>query len=72
MKETYDEKSLSCEYVFEWYKWFSEGRESTEDDHCPDWPALFQLCKQWPKSMKLLCTEIDVWAFGFDYTNTNM
>ncbi len=25
-----------CVCVFNWYKWFSEGRESTKNDQCPD------------------------------------
>ncbi|KYN42047.1 hypothetical protein ALC56_03516 [Trachymyrmex septentrionalis] len=32
LKEAYGENSLSRARVFEWYKRFSEGRESTEDD----------------------------------------
>ncbi len=32
LKEDYGENSLSRVHVFEWYKWFSEGRKSTEDD----------------------------------------
>ncbi|KYM98204.1 hypothetical protein ALC62_11054 [Cyphomyrmex costatus] len=32
LKEAYGENSLSCARVFEWYKRFSEGRESIEDD----------------------------------------
>ncbi len=31
LKEAYAENSLSCVQVFEWYKPFFEGRESTED-----------------------------------------
>ncbi len=39
LKETYGENSLYHAGVFEWYKWFSEGRESTEDDQYSGWPA---------------------------------
>ncbi len=35
MKEPCGENSLSCELVFERYKLFSEGRESTKNDQCP-------------------------------------
>ncbi len=38
-KEAYGENSLSCVHVFEWYKRFSEGRESTEDDQHPAQPV---------------------------------
>ncbi len=39
LKETYGDNSLSCVYVFEWYKQFSESQENTEDDQCPGQPA---------------------------------
>ncbi len=32
LKEVYDENSLSCACIFKWYKLFSEGQESTEND----------------------------------------
>ncbi len=35
LKEAYGENSPSCACVFKWYKWFSESRESTEDDQYP-------------------------------------
>ena len=38
LKETYGENSLSHAHVFEWYKWFSEGRENIEDDQHPGRP----------------------------------
>ncbi|KAG5324165.1 SETMR methyltransferase, partial [Acromyrmex heyeri] len=38
-KEAYGENSLSRARVFEWYKRFSEGRESTEDDQRPGRPV---------------------------------
>ncbi|KAG5326445.1 GVQW3 protein, partial [Acromyrmex heyeri] len=41
LKEAYDENSLSRARVFEWYKRFSEGRESTEDDQRPGRPCFF-------------------------------
>ncbi|KAG5321400.1 MOS1T transposase, partial [Pseudoatta argentina] len=39
LKEAYGENSLSRVRVFEWYKRFSEGRESTEDDQRPGRPV---------------------------------
>jgi len=39
LKEAYGENSLSRARVFEWYKRFSEGRESTEDDQRPGRPV---------------------------------
>ncbi|KAG5319854.1 MOS1T transposase, partial [Acromyrmex heyeri] len=39
LKEAYGENSLSRARVFEWYKRFSEGRESTEDDQRPSQPV---------------------------------
>ncbi len=35
LKEAYSENSLSCERVFEWYKWFSKDWESTSHDQYP-------------------------------------
>lgn len=39
LKEAYGENSLSRARVFEWYKRFSEGRESSEDDQRPGRPV---------------------------------
>ncbi|KAG5323720.1 GVQW3 protein, partial [Pseudoatta argentina] len=39
LKVAYGENSLSRARVFEWYKRFSEGRESTEDDQRPGRPV---------------------------------
>ena len=39
LKEAYSKNSLSRARVFEWYKRFSEGRESTEDDQRPGRPV---------------------------------
>ncbi|KAG5321996.1 MOS1T transposase, partial [Acromyrmex heyeri] len=39
LKEAYGENSLSRARVFEWYKRFSEGRESIEDDQHPGRPV---------------------------------
>ncbi|KAG5337601.1 MOS1T transposase, partial [Acromyrmex charruanus] len=39
LKEAYGENSLSRARVFEWYKRFSEGQESTEDDQRPGRPV---------------------------------
>jgi len=39
LREAYGENSLSRARVFEWYKRFSEGRESTEDDQRPGRPV---------------------------------
>ncbi|KAG5320522.1 MOS1T transposase, partial [Acromyrmex heyeri] len=39
LKEAYGKNSLSHARVFEWYKRFSEGRESTEDDQRPGRPV---------------------------------
>lgn len=39
LKEAYGENSLSRARVFQWYKRFSEGRESTEDDQRPGRPV---------------------------------
>ncbi len=39
LKEVYGENLLSRVHVFEWYKQFSEGRESTEDDQRPGQPV---------------------------------
>ncbi len=39
MKEASGENFLSCVHVFEWYKRFSEGRQSTEDDQRPGQPV---------------------------------
>ncbi|KAG5313910.1 MOS1T transposase, partial [Pseudoatta argentina] len=39
LKEAYGENSLSRARVFEWYKRFSEGLESTEDDQRPGRPV---------------------------------
>ncbi|KAG5331335.1 MOS1T transposase, partial [Acromyrmex charruanus] len=39
LKEAYGKNSLSRARVFKWYKRFSEGRESTEDDQRPGRPV---------------------------------
>ncbi|VVC44420.1 Hypothetical protein CINCED_3A020187 [Cinara cedri] len=39
LQEAYGGNSLSRARVFEWYKCFSEGRESTEDDQHPGRPV---------------------------------
>ncbi|VVC45157.1 Hypothetical protein CINCED_3A017279 [Cinara cedri] len=39
LQEAYGGNSLSRARVFEWYKRFSEGRESTEDDQRPGHPV---------------------------------
>ncbi|XP_050516736.1 protein GVQW3-like [Diabrotica virgifera virgifera] len=39
LKEAYGENSLFRARVFEWYKRFSEGRESAEDDQRPGRPV---------------------------------
>ena len=38
LPETYGEDSMSCARVFEWHKWFSEGRKSLKDYDCPGYP----------------------------------
>ncbi len=42
LKEAYGENSLSCVHVFEWYRRFPEGGESTEDDQHPGQPVSTQ------------------------------
>ena len=32
LKEAYDENSISRAYLFEWYKWFSEGKIDLNSD----------------------------------------
>ncbi len=39
LKDAYGENSISPARVFEWYKRFSEGQESTKDDQCPSRPV---------------------------------
>ncbi len=39
LKEAYGENSLFCTHVFEWYKWFSEGWESTKYNQHPGQPV---------------------------------
>ncbi|KAJ8948150.1 hypothetical protein NQ318_009238 [Aromia moschata] len=39
LKEMYGNESLSCTQVFEWFKRFKEGRETTEDDPRPGRPS---------------------------------
>ena len=39
LKEVYRNECLSRTQVFEWFKRFKEGRETTEDDPRPGWPT---------------------------------
>ncbi|KAJ8962201.1 hypothetical protein NQ318_018170 [Aromia moschata] len=39
LKEVYGNECLSRTQLFEWFKWFKEGREMTEDDPRPGRPT---------------------------------
>ncbi|KAJ8949172.1 hypothetical protein NQ318_021663 [Aromia moschata] len=39
LKEVYGNECLSRTHVFEWFKQFKEGRQTTEDDMRPGWPS---------------------------------
>ena len=39
LTEAYSEDGMSRARVFEWHKWFSEGRESVKDDDRPGHPC---------------------------------
>ncbi|KAJ8961706.1 hypothetical protein NQ318_021306 [Aromia moschata] len=41
LKEVYGNEYLSRIRVFEWFKWFKEGRETTEDDPRPGFKQLY-------------------------------
>ncbi|KAJ8938950.1 hypothetical protein NQ318_016014 [Aromia moschata] len=40
LKEVYGNECLSRIQDFEWFKWFKEGREMTEDDPRPGQPSM--------------------------------
>ncbi|KAJ8955122.1 hypothetical protein NQ318_009015 [Aromia moschata] len=40
LKEVYGNECLSRTQVFEWFKQFKEGCETTEDDPCPGRPSI--------------------------------
>ncbi|KAG5344378.1 GVQW3 protein, partial [Acromyrmex charruanus] len=61
LKEAYGENSLSRARVFEWYKRFSEGRESTEDDQRPGRPV----------SISTPATMIDLFTKSSHHKNLN-
>jgi len=39
LKKVYGDECLSCTQVYEWFKWFKEGREEIGDDQCPGHPS---------------------------------
>jgi hypothetical protein len=39
LKEVYCDSVMSRMHVFEWHKWFMEGREEVEDDERPGRPS---------------------------------
>ncbi|KAJ8945575.1 hypothetical protein NQ318_010432, partial [Aromia moschata] len=43
LKELYCNEYLSRTKVFEWFKWFKEGHETTEDDLCPGRPSTSKM-----------------------------
>ena len=53
LTEAYGEDGMSRAHVFEWHKWFSEGRESLKDDGCPGRPCTavtddnIKKCEMW-------------------------
>ncbi|KAJ8934093.1 hypothetical protein NQ318_005086 [Aromia moschata] len=50
LKELYGNECLSRTQVFEWFKWFKEGRETTEDDQRRILHESFNMRKNGAKS----------------------
>ncbi|KAJ8947060.1 hypothetical protein NQ318_019954 [Aromia moschata] len=42
MLQVYGNECLFCTHVFEWFKLFKEGRETTEDDPRPGRPSMLK------------------------------
>jgi hypothetical protein len=48
------EKTLSRAYVFEWTKWYSEGKEDAKDDKWLDYPVMMETDENVEKVMILV------------------
>ncbi|KAJ8961894.1 hypothetical protein NQ318_021512 [Aromia moschata] len=54
LKEVYGNECLSRTQIFEWFKRFKEGRETTEDDPRPGRPATSKMDENIEKNGKLI------------------